>query len=95
MLVRRFSEAAAVDFQEGFFDFICIDAGHEYENVARDLEVWWPKLKVGGMLAGDDFVDLHDTAYAFKVTPNIGVKSAVANFSATVGSPFFPHVCRP
>ena len=101
MLVRRFAEAAALDFPDSFFDFIYVDAGHEYANVARDLDLWWPKLKAGGMLAGDDFADLHDTAYSFKVSPSFGVKSAVAEFSARVGSPFFltfadrPHWTRP
>ncbi|KAK7249740.1 tenascin-like protein [Aureococcus anophagefferens] len=38
-----------------------VDAGHEYENVIHDLEVWWPKLKKGGMIAGDDFADSYDT----------------------------------
>ena len=56
VMMRRFSEAAAMDFPDSFFDFIYVDAGHEYHNVARDLEMWWPKLKLGGMFAGDDFV---------------------------------------
>uniref|UniRef100_A0A7S0NTR8 Class I SAM-dependent methyltransferase n=1 Tax=Calcidiscus leptoporus TaxID=127549 RepID=A0A7S0NTR8_9EUKA len=89
VMIRRFSEAAVLDFPDSFFDFIYIDAGHEYHNVARDLALWWPKLAPGGMFAGDDFADGHDTAYHFAVSPTWGVKSALANFSATVGSPFF------
>ena len=101
VMIRRFAEAAVLDFPDSFFDFIYIDAGHEYHNVARDLEMWWPKLKHGGMFAGDDFADVHDTAYSVRPGVGYGVKSAVANFSAAVSSPFFltfadkPHFARP
>ena len=99
IVMRRFAEAAVHEFEDGFFDFIYIYAGHEYQNVHRDLRTWWPKLRAGGMLAGDDFADLHDTYPGLPIPPGDkhpthrtfqwGVKSAVANFSATVGSPFF------
>ena len=100
VMIRRFAEAAVLMFPDAFFDFIYIDAGHEFHNVARDMELWWPKLRPGGMFAGDDFADAHDSAY-FRPPKGWGVKSAVANFSATVGSPFFltfaerPRFTRP
>jgi len=101
VMLRRFSEAAALDFADASLDFVYIDAGHEYHNVARDLDVWWPKLKARAMLAGDDFADVHDSAFAARAGASWGVKSAVVNFSSTVGSPFFltfadrPHFMRP
>src|SRR5262249_11372505 len=36
-------------------DAIYIDAGHEYEHVAADLAAWWPILRGGGILFGDDY----------------------------------------
>ena len=51
VLMRRFQEAAAAEFDDGFFDCIYIDAGHTYEHVYRDLRLWWPKLRPGGLLA--------------------------------------------
>jgi len=37
------------------FDFIYIDARHDYAGVLEDLRAWWPLLKRDGIIAGDDF----------------------------------------
>jgi len=91
VIVRRLSEAAAASFADEFFDFIYVDANHEFGGVDRDLRLWWPKLAPGGMMAGDDFADAHDffSRSRAHVHYKWGVKSAVASFSADVGSPFF------
>ena len=34
-----------------------IDARHDYESVKEDLEHWLPKVKLGGIVAGHDYVD--------------------------------------
>ncbi len=36
-------------------DILHLDAGHDYESVARDLAVWWPLLPPGAVLIGDDY----------------------------------------
>lgn len=36
-------------------DLIFIDALHDYESVMQDIALWWPKVRIGGMLAGHDF----------------------------------------
>jgi hypothetical protein len=38
-----------------FCDVIHIDAAHDYRSVSVDLELWWPRLKPGGQLIGDDY----------------------------------------
>jgi len=88
---RNNSEDAVKDFADEFFDFIYVDAGHAYRNVIHDLRMWWPKLKKGGMIAGDDFADMHDSfpAKQFAQAFHWGVKSAVAQFAKEIGSPFF------
>ena len=35
-------------------DFIYIDGNHSYNQVSRDLENYWNKIKVGGIFAGHD-----------------------------------------
>ena len=36
-------------------DIIYIDAGHEYESVKLDIEVFWRRLKYGGTMIFDDW----------------------------------------
>lgn len=48
------STFAARFFIDEMFDFVFIDAGHDYESVKNDLESWYPKVKKGGIIAGHD-----------------------------------------
>ena len=49
-------EAASL-FENGSFDFVYLDADHSFESVWQDLSVWYPKIRIGGILAGHDFLD--------------------------------------
>jgi Methyltransferase domain/Glycosyl transferase family 2 len=53
--VQMLSTRAAQSFPDNFFDFIFLDAAHDYASVQEDLRAWWPKLKVGGLFAGHDY----------------------------------------
>jgi predicted O-methyltransferase YrrM len=55
--IRKPSEEAAKDFADNSLAFVFIDASHDYENIKKDLNSWFPKVKKGGTLAG------HDAAY--------------------------------
>lgn len=71
-LIRDTSENGSKLFQNNFFDFIYIDANHSYDASLLDLNLWYPKLKSGGILAGHDYInDL----------PTFEVKRAVDEFS--------------
>jgi predicted O-methyltransferase YrrM len=35
--------------------FVYLDGSHDYESVRDDISAWWPKIRPGGVLAGDDF----------------------------------------
>ena len=54
-LVRMSSLDAAGKFENDFFDFVYIDANHEYDYVVADIKAWFPKVKSGGILAGHDY----------------------------------------
>jgi len=42
------------------FDFIYVDARHDYKGVLQDLNDWYPMLKPGGIIAGHDYVTNND-----------------------------------
>lgn len=52
--IRSDSAQAAHLFEDGSVDFVWIDAGHDYDSVLDDIEAWWPKLRPGGTMGGDD-----------------------------------------
>ena len=52
---RRRGHQAAGRFADGEFDFIYLDATHTYSALRQDIVSWYPKLKVGGVMAGHDY----------------------------------------
>ena len=48
------SATATTIFSDGIADMVFIDADHRYKGVKQDIELWWPKVKVGGILCGHD-----------------------------------------
>ncbi len=72
-LVKAFTPQAAERFDDGFFDWIYIDANHRYEPVCQDILAWWPKVKLGGVLSGHDFIrpdeypEDFDVPYEFEI----------------------------
>lgn len=54
-LHRDFSDRAVKDFPDNYFDWIYIDGNHYYDFVKRDLELYFPKIKKGGYITGDDY----------------------------------------
>lgn len=53
--IRLPSIEASLRYPSHSLDFVYLDAGHDYESVKADLKAWRPKLKYGGILAGDDW----------------------------------------
>ena len=54
-LLKNDSAKAASNFEDESVAFVFIDADHERDAVMRDLTAWWPKVKPGGTLGGDDY----------------------------------------
>lgn len=52
--VKKKSEEAAPIIDDEL-DFVYIDGGHDFENVKKDIEKWFPKVKKGGIIGGHDF----------------------------------------
>jgi len=55
MSMHMTSEQASKRFEDNSLDGVFIDAQHEYEPVKQDLELWWPKVKIGGFFCGHDY----------------------------------------
>jgi len=58
IMVRATSEIASDMFQDESLDFIFIDANHAYDFVVEDINLWFPKLKKGGMFSGHDYINM-------------------------------------
>jgi hypothetical protein len=56
-LLRGESKEFENKFSENSLDFIYLDANHMYENVFNDISTWYPKIKKGGILFGNDFME--------------------------------------
>lgn len=65
VLVRDFSHSFAETYGRGGQTagpptFVYVDANPSEEAVSRDLELWWPLLVPGGILAGGTYTDSDD-----------------------------------
>jgi len=55
--LRMFSEEAAGKFADNSLDFVYVDGNHAYQYAKKDFECWFPKLRDGGLMCGDDATD--------------------------------------
>jgi hypothetical protein len=54
-VLRNTSEEASNIIVDQSLDAIFVDASHEYQDVLKDLSLWRPKVKSGGIFAGHDY----------------------------------------
>lgn len=55
IIVPHESGFAASLFRDKLFDVVWIDADHRYHAIKRDIELWLPKVRPGGILSGHDY----------------------------------------
>lgn len=55
-LHRGFSAPTLAGFPADTFDWVYVDAGHDYENARQDLESAFKVVKSGGLICGHDYV---------------------------------------
>lgn len=53
----RMMSDKAVRFIPPGADFVWIDGNHEYDYAKADIENYWPLIRPGGLLCGDDYCD--------------------------------------
>lgn len=54
ILRQMTSDEAVKLYEDGSIDFLMIDGDHSYEGVKKDLQNYLPKIRSGGLIAGDD-----------------------------------------
>lgn len=64
--IRKKSEDAVKEFEDGSLDFVYIDANHEDDYPLRDIEMWAPKVRKGGMIMGHDYVRIKVLKFTIK-----------------------------
>jgi hypothetical protein len=53
--IQRRSEDAAAMFLRNSLSFVFVDGGHSFEQVYRDITLYYPAVKWGGAIAGHDY----------------------------------------
>jgi len=82
VIVPEFSMEAVNRFDDGELDFVYIDGNHEFQHVTNDIAEWSKKVRVGGIVAGHDYVRYKRRPFACHV------KSVVAAWA-------YSHKIRP
>jgi SAM-dependent methyltransferase len=57
LLIRDMSCNVVNTFEDNSVDVVYVDADHKYEPVLADIRAWYAKVKPGGILCGDDYID--------------------------------------
>lgn len=52
---RGDSKKIVENYEDDSIDFLFIDGDHSSEGFKKDLELWYPKVKHGGVFSGHDF----------------------------------------
>ena len=91
VILRGFSTEMCHSIPDGSLDWIYIDARHDYVGCTQDINSYWPKLKIGGVMSGHDFMTApemkqfdpeQDWSICVDGTNNPGaVKQAVIDFA--------------
>ena len=54
-IIKDSSYNSAKLFRNSSIDYMMIDAGHTYDDVKSDINIWYSKIKPGGIISGDDY----------------------------------------
>mmetsp|Transcript_30227 Transcript_30227/g.50884 ORF Transcript_30227/g.50884 Transcript_30227/m.50884 type:complete len:291 (+) Transcript_30227:332-1204(+) len=94
--IRGYSTNKHSLFQERHLDFVYIDARHDYCGVYEDMQLYWPKVSCGGLLAGHDYLSADEVnfltsgqnwALCANGTSHLGaVRAAVNDFANSINA---------
>ncbi len=87
VLKKGLSVAVAKEFPDYALDFVYIDGNHDFGHVMADLDAWYPKVKIGGLIGGHDFMTNHDSGAC------CDVDTAVLRWTREHNVPFTVTAC--
>jgi len=90
-LIRNFSHLAADLVLDESINFAFIDGSHQKEYVLKDIELWYPKLKIGGAMVFDDW---HQMSAERKEEADDGPGQAIQEYAAKNSIPVYFTECK-
>ena len=93
-MCRNLTTVCSRHYDDEYFHFIYVDARHDFKGgVAADLEAYWPKLKVGGIIDGHDYITNDESGQNWTVNYDgtIDLTGTVVNGAVDA---FAAAVCR-
>lgn len=72
-LIRERSDEAYKHFQDDTIDILHQDSNHNTETITKELELWIPKIKVGGYWINDD-CDWKESQTGYAKLPDYGLE---------------------
>lgn len=66
-LIKGFSMDVVKEFEDESLDFVYIDGNHEFQQTVNDICEWQKKVKVGGIIAGHDYIKRTSPGYLMHV----------------------------
>ena len=69
--IRSTSIDAVDQLQDGEFHFVFIDGEHTVDVVKAEMEAYWPKLAIGGIMSGHDFDKIGNAVREWRVAHDI------------------------
>lgn len=97
VFLRMFTSEAVEKITEPL-DFVYVDARHDYCGALEDIQLYWPKIRPGGLMAGHDYHTAAEVAAATNQDWSIcmdgtkhpgAVKGAVDEFARSKNLPVF------
>lgn len=79
------SKEASRLFLGGSLDWVYIDANHTYEAVREDIDLWLPKVKLGGIISGHDYDPDQNNTHIKEYGVNQAVNEAFGDIKGLTG----------
>jgi len=70
-LMKMTSAEAAPQIEDGSLDIVYIDGNHTLPHVTKDIQLWLPKVRSGGVIAGHDYTSKKGHKSFIQVAPAV------------------------